>query len=109
VPENQSAHQAIKIEAMAMDVRESELRGGFKWLLIAGGAAVLLSCFLFFIDDVVMSEAPQRDKLHAAQMAELRTAQSSLGARVTDDRQILPLVMEQENHARDSHNIDSHH
>jgi hypothetical protein len=82
-----------------MDVQTNELQGGYKWLMIAGGLAVALSCFLFWVDDVVMQNAPERDKQHAAQMRELRVAQSGLSARVTDDRQTLPLVLEQQDHA----------
>lgn len=92
-----------------MDVKENEIQGGFKWLFLAGSAAVLLSCFLFFIDNVVMEGAIERDKQHAAEMAELRAAQAHLGARVTDERQILPLAMEQANHQRESHASTDHH
>jgi hypothetical protein len=79
-----------------MDAKAQEIQGGFKWLLFAGTAAVLLSLFLFYVDDVVMRGAPERDKEHAAQMAELRKAQASLPARVTDDRQTLPLNIEKD-------------
>lgn len=76
------------------DLRDKEIQGSYKWLMIAGTAAVLLSCFLFYIDDVVMQNAPARDKAQAADMAELRRAQAGLPARVTDDRQTLPLRIE---------------
>lgn len=76
-----------------------EIEGGYKWLVLVGGCAILLSCFLFWVDDVVMGGAAARDKAHAAQMRELRVAQSSLPARVNDDRQTLPLVLEQQDHA----------
>jgi hypothetical protein len=79
-----------------MDLREQEIQGGYKWLLFAGTAAVLLSAFLFYVDNVIMAGAPARDKEHAARMRELRVAQSSLPARVTDDRQTLPLTIEQQ-------------
>ncbi len=82
-----------------MSVQTNEIQGSYKWLIIAGGLAVALSCFLFWVDDVVMQNAPERDKQHAAQMRELRAAQSGLPARVTDDRQTLPLVLEQQDHA----------
>jgi hypothetical protein len=57
-----------------MDVQTNEVQGGFKWLFIAGGLAVLLSSFLFWVDNVVMQNAPERDKEHAAKMRELRVA-----------------------------------
>ncbi len=78
------------------DLREKEIQGSYKWLIIAGSAAVLLSCFLFYIDDVVMQNAPARDRAQAAEMAELRRAQAGLPARATDDRQTLPLRIESE-------------
>jgi hypothetical protein len=94
-------------------VQAKEIQGGYKWLMFAGGLAVLLSCFLFWVDDVVMQHAPERDKEHAAQMRELRMAQSGLPARVTDDRQTLPLVLEQQDHAMnnpaDAHEGEDHH
>ena len=96
-----------------MDAQTNEIQGGFKWLFIAGGLAIALSCFLFWVDNVVMQAAPQRDKEHAAMMHELRVAQSSLPARVTDDRQTLPLVLEQQDHvahqALESHDESDHH
>jgi hypothetical protein len=85
-----------------MDSKAQEIQGGFKWLLFAGTAAILLSLFLFYVDDVVMRHAPDRDREHAAQMAELRKAQASLPARVTDDRQTLPLKIEQESNTEDA-------
>jgi hypothetical protein len=78
------------------DLRAKEIQGSYKWLMVAGTAAVLLSCFLFYIDDVVMRHAPERDKAMAAEMAELRRAQAGLPARVTDSRQTLPLSIEGE-------------
>jgi hypothetical protein len=88
------------------DLRAKEIQGSYKWLMIAGSAAVLLSCFLFYVDDVVMSHAPERDKAHAAEMAELRKAQASLPARVTDSRQTLPLEIEADN--KEAHQADDH-
>jgi hypothetical protein len=96
-----------------MDAQTNEIQGSYKWLMIAGGLAVALSCFLFWVDNVVMQSAPERDKEHAATMRELRVAQSSLPARVTDDRQTLPLVLEQQDHAAhqaaESHDDSDHH
>jgi hypothetical protein len=87
------------------ELREKEIQGSYKWLMIAGTAAVLLSAFLFYIDDVVMRHAPDRDRAQAAEMAELRKAQAGLPARVTDDRQTLPLEIEQH---KDSGSAHSH-
>jgi hypothetical protein len=81
------------------DLRDKEIQGSYKWLMIAGTAAVLLSCFLFYVDDVVMRHAPDRDRAQASEMAELRRAQANLPARVTDDRQTLPLRIESEGDA----------
>jgi len=92
-----------------MDVKQQEIQGSYKWLLIAGTAAVLLSCFVFYIDDVVMGHAPERDKAHAAQMAELRKAQAGLPSRVTDDRQTLPLMIEQDDKAAEEASHNAHH
>jgi hypothetical protein len=85
-----------------MDLREQEIRGGYKWLLCAGTAAVLLSAFLFYVDNVIMGGASARDKEHAAKMRELRLAQSGLPARVTDERQTLPLLIEQQDNAAET-------
>lgn len=76
------------------ELRNRELQGSYKWLLISGTAAVLLSAFLFYVDDVVMRHAPDRDRAQAAEMTELRKAQAGLPARVTDERQTLPLEIE---------------
>ena len=92
-----------------MDVKENEIQGGFKWLFLAGSAAILLSCFLFFKDNVVMEGAIERDERHAAEMAELRAAQAHLGARVTDERQILPLLMEQADQQGEPQTSTNHH
>jgi hypothetical protein len=97
-----------------MEAQTNEIQGSFKWLAIAGGLAVVLSCFLFWVDNVVMQGAAERDAAHAAQMRELRIAQSSLPARVTDDRQKLPLTLEQQDHAiraaaSTGHDHDAHH
>ena len=81
-----------------MDLREQEIKGSYKWLMFASGAAVLLSCVLFWADNTVMGGAAERDKEHAAKMRELRIAQSSVPGRVTDSRQTLPLTIEQEAH-----------
>jgi hypothetical protein len=90
------------------ELRDKEIQGSYKWLMIAGTAAVLLSCFLFYIDDVVMQHAPDRDRAQAAEMAELRKAQAGLPARVTDDRQTLPLKIEKESEDNNDHSSHAH-
>lgn len=80
-----------------MDVQTKEVEGSYRWLMFAGGLALLLSCVLFWVDSSVMQSVPERDSKHAEQMRELRLAQSALPARVTDDRQTLPLLLEEEN------------
>ena len=87
-----------------MELKNSEVQGGIKWLLGAGAAALALSASLFWADDTVMGGAIARDKHHAEQMNELRVAQASLPARVTDERQKIPLTME----AEDEQGIESH-
>jgi hypothetical protein len=49
-----------------------------------------------------MENAPKRDKEHAAQMRELRVAQSSLPTGVTDSRQTLPLDIEANDKSKDA-------
>jgi hypothetical protein len=79
-----------------MNLREKEVRDGFKWLVCAGSAAVLLSLTLFWADNTVMGGAAARDKVHNEELHQLRVAQASLPARVTDSRQTLPLSLEAE-------------
>jgi hypothetical protein len=86
-----------------MDLREQEIRGSYKWLLCAGTAALVLSCFLFYVDNVIMGGAIDRDKRHAEEMNALRVAQSSLPTGVTDPRQTLTLTIEQEAHDSSAH------
>jgi hypothetical protein len=94
-----------------MDVQAKEIQGSYNWILFAGGLAVVLSCVLFWVDNTVMGGAAERDREHAAQMRELRMAQSGLAARVTDSRQTLPLVLEQQDHkakAAESNHSEAH-
>lgn len=79
-----------------MEFKTSEATGGIKWLIGACAAAIGLSLFMFWADDSVMGKAKERDIAHNAEMRELRIAQSSLPARVTDERQTLGLDIEQE-------------
>lgn len=79
-----------------MELKTSDVTGGFKWLLGAGAAALGLSLALFWADDSVMGKARQRDIAHNVQLRELRIAQSSLPSRVTDERQTLSLDIEHE-------------
>jgi hypothetical protein len=93
-----------------MDLTDKEIQGSYKWLFVAGSAAIALSAFLFYVDNVVMENAPQRDREQAAQMRELRMAQSSLPAGVTDSRQTLPLDIEADDksQADADHHADAH-
>jgi hypothetical protein len=79
-----------------MQLTHKESRDGITWLLCAGGIAILFSISLYCADEHVMGKATERDHKHAAEMAELRTAQASVPGRVTDERQLLPLTIEQE-------------
>ena len=82
-----------------MDLQPKEAQDGVKWLVYAGSAALLLSLFLFWVDNSVMGNAAARDRAHNEELRELRLAQSSLPANVTDERQVLPLVLEQQDDA----------
>lgn len=77
-----------------MDLRTKEVQDGFKWLMLAGSAAVLFSMALFWADNTVMGGAAARDKVHNESLRDLRVAQAALPARVTDPRQTLPLSIE---------------
>jgi hypothetical protein len=92
-----------------MDLRQKEVQDGFKWLVCAGSAAILLSLTLFWADNTVMRNAPARDKVHNEELHQLRVAQAGLPGRVTDDRQTLPLVLEEENAKQESASTDQSH
>ncbi len=77
-----------------MESREKEVKDGFKWLFVAGSAAVILSVVLFWADNSVMGGASARDRAHNEELRQLRLAQSALPAHVTDERQTLPLSIE---------------
>lgn len=79
-----------------MQLKSSEAKDGINWLIRAGTIAIIFSAVLYYLDEHVMGGAIARDKAHAEVMKELRVAQSSLPARVTDERQSLPLTLEQE-------------
>lgn len=64
---------------------EQERSDAWRWILGAGGAALALAFFANRVDRY-MENAPARDRGHAEMMRELRTAQTSLPSRVTDDR-----------------------
>jgi hypothetical protein len=74
----------------------AEARGAVRWLLGAGGMAILLSLFLFWADNSVMEGARDRDVEHNKQLLELRSAQASLSGAVNDPRQLLPLTIEEQ-------------
>jgi hypothetical protein len=74
----------------------AEARGAVRWLLGAGGMAILLSLFLFWADDNVMGGARDRDVQHNKQLETLRSAQASLGGAASDPRQLLPLTIEEQ-------------
>ena len=78
-----------------MELNAKENADGIKWLVCAGGLAVVLAICLWRADDYMVGAAA-RDRAHNEQMKELRTAQSSLPALANDDRQLLPLSIESE-------------
>ena len=75
-----------------MKLDEIENKDAGAWFLFAGLAALLLSFFLFRVDNY-QSNAKGRDYTHAQMMREMRIAQSSLPSRVTDARQEMPLIV----------------
>jgi hypothetical protein len=79
-----------------MQLKTSEAKDGINWLIRAGVVAIIFSAVLYYTDEHIMGGAIARDKQHAEMMKELRVAQSALPARVTDERQTLPLTLEQE-------------
>ena len=79
-----------------MQLKTSEAKDGINWLIRAGAVAIIFSAVLYYTDQHIMGGAIARDKQHAEMMKEVRVAQSSLPARVTDERQTLPLTLEQE-------------
>lgn len=76
------------------DASAGEARGAVRWLLGAGGMAILLSIFLFWADDTVMGGARERDIEHNRELTRLREAQASLAGSANDPRQLLPLTIE---------------
>jgi|GEM_PF-1593374 len=81
----------------------AEARGAVRWLLAAGGLAVLFSCILFWADDTVMGGARDRDIEHNKQLLQVRSAQSSLASSVNDPRQLLPLTIESDKGETNDH------
>lgn len=87
----------------------AEARGAVRWLLGAGGMAILLSLFLFWADDNVMEGARARDIEHNKKLLELRSAQASLGGEASDPRQLLPLRIEGQSGDAPEHSAVAEH
>ncbi len=68
---------------MKLDPQEQKL--GYTWFAIAGTVAVVLSLVLYRVD--VHLHTSDAEHVHAQQMRELRTAQTSLASRAVDGRQ----------------------
>lgn len=77
---------------MANHTSDSEKAGAVRWLILAGGAAVVLSVGLFKADEY-LTRGTERDRAHNKQLAELRSAQAGLPSGVTDNRQTLGLML----------------
>jgi hypothetical protein len=93
---------------MANHTSDSEKAGAVRWLLFAGGAAILLSVSLFRADEYLVG-GPERDRAHNKKLAELRSAQASLPSRVTDNRQTLDLTLQPAPAAADTdHETEGH-
>ena len=69
-----------------MELNQQEQRDGMRWLFSAGAFAVVLTIFIFFTDHKLTTST--REKVLGETLIELRTAQTSLASRVTDERQI---------------------
>lgn len=86
---------------------------GKKWLIFAGGFAILLSYTLFSVDNNLA--ASKSEKIHAEKLTELRTAQVSLGSRASDQRQTqesiikLRAVPANPDPSVDDHGTEEHH
>ena len=91
--------------------KNCEANGAIRWLLGAGGAALLLSAFLFWADEFVMGGARARDIEHNKMLHELRSAQISLPSNANDPRQLLELdtQQEEEEHSHGSVDKAGHH
>lgn len=77
-----------------MDVSREEERSAHLWFLIAGTFAVGLSVFLTCVDQGLTNSPREREL--ASTLRELRTAQTSLDSRVTDQRQLIATHVESE-------------
>jgi hypothetical protein len=69
-----------------MELDPQEQKDGMRWLYSAGAFAVVLSIFLFVSDHKLSTSTREKDLGNT--LRELRTAQTSLTGRVTDERQI---------------------
>lgn len=61
---------------------------GVKWLFGAGLVAVLFTCFLVCMDDLLTNS--KGEIILRKKLEEIRSAQTSLPSRVTDERQTQP-------------------
>jgi hypothetical protein len=68
-------------------------RDGYRWFFALGLVAIALSLALWTVDDV-LSKSDSEQRLGQT-IHELRTAQHTLPARVTDTRQTLPFMHNQ--------------
>lgn len=68
-------------------------RDGYRWFFALGLVAIALSLALWTVDDV-LSNSDSEQRLGQT-LKELRTAQHTLPARVTDSRQTLPFMHQQ--------------
>ncbi len=69
-----------------MELNQQEVKDGMRWLFSAGAFAIALTVFLFFTDHKLSTSTREQDLGNT--LRELRTAQSSLASRVTDERQV---------------------
>lgn len=69
-----------------MELDSVEQRDGMRWLVVVGIIAVMLSFALKTVDDKLSSSDVERRRGQV--IGELRTAQTGLPGRVTDERQL---------------------
>lgn len=69
-----------------MSAGEHVTRDGFRWLVLAGGAAVLLSIFLYRVD-LYLTNSKAEQQLGET-LREIRSAQAEVSPGVSDHRQL---------------------
>ena len=69
-----------------MEFNEKEASDGIKWMFGAGAFALALTAFLVYTDNSLIDS--KREQILGETLRELRTAQTSLGTGLIDERQL---------------------